>query len=173
MLSKEAISASKYYILIDLDDQDNYKHPLVSAVKIQKLIVEAEKASDGQFDVWVGVLRENDGTDGSVDWFQPMHIEAVGNPTDSTDRYTRTFDYTDERDLEGIDCSISGGRLNRFKSDANSGNKIELRTDAGNLDNAAGGTAKSASVGDVVVWVEMTGGTGTIDLALTCKYSTE
>jgi len=171
LLSKEAVAASTWYILVDLSDTTNYSHPSGTAtVNILHLDIEAEKASDGVYDVWVGVVRENDGTNGSADWIRVFHIEAVGNPTDSTDRFTRSADYTCQGvNPIGLDCQIVSSRLVYMRG-PNSGDQTALQNDAGDLASAAGGSSLSAAVGDVIVYAEEISGTGTLDFALTCQY---
>lgn len=172
LLSKEAVAASTWYILVDISDTTNYAHPSgTSSVNILRLDIEAEKASDGVYDVWVGVVRENDATNGSADWIHVFHLEAVGNPTDSTDRFTRDVNFACQGvNPQGLDCSIVGSRLVYMRG-PNSGDQTALQNDAGDLASAAGGSSLSAVAGDVIVWVEEVSGTGTIDVALTCQYT--
>ncbi|NIQ81575.1 MAG: hypothetical protein GTN93_26480, partial [Anaerolineae bacterium] len=168
---KEAIAASTWYILVDKDDDTNYGHEPCGVVNLLKLILNSEKASTGIYDVWVGVVRENDGTDGSADFVAAFHIEAIGNPTDNTDRCAGLeIDFTTPLEPRGLSCAVVGDRLRWFKSDSNSGDVADLANDAASLDSAAGGSGKSAEVGDVVVWVEEVTGSGTLDLALMAVY---
>jgi len=171
LLSKEAVAASTWYILVDLSDTTNYSHPSgTQVVSLLGLELESEKASDGVYDIWVGVVRENDATNGSADWVKVWHIEASGNPTDSTDRFSGSADFTAQgTNPKGLDCSIVSSRL-AYMRGPNSGDQTALQNDAGDLASAAGGSSLSTVAGDVVVYVEEISGTGTIDLALTCQY---
>lgn len=146
-----------------------YSAPL--SVNVLHIDLEAEKATDGAYDIWVGVVRENDATNGSADWIHCFHLEASGNPTDSTDRFTRNVDYTCQGvNPGGLDCTVVDDRLIYMRGPS-SGDQTALQNDAGDLGSAAGGTSKSAVAGDLVVWVEEASGAGTIDLALTCQYA--
>jgi len=172
LLSKEAVAASTWYILVDISDTTNYSHPSGTvAVRILGLELETEKHGDGEFDVWAGVVRENDGTDGTADWIKIWHIEAVGNPTDSKDRFSGSADFTSSgSNPQGLDCSIVSSRLVYMRG-PNSGNDVKLKNDDGSLVSSAGGSSLSSVAGDVVVWVEeIAGSTGTMDIALTCHY---
>jgi len=93
VLGIEALAASTMYQLIDLSDAVNFPHTGTTAIILKRLRLHAEKATDGIFDVWVGILYENDGTDGSARWLHCFHLEAVGNPTDSTDRFAQELEY--------------------------------------------------------------------------------
>jgi len=107
-LQAEGVSAADtYYILIDKSDTYLYSHPSSTQVlSLLSLDLESEKASDGEFDIWVGVVHENDTTDGSMGLIHVFHIEAVGNPTDSDDRFSRTVDFTcNGANPEGLDLS--------------------------------------------------------------------
>lgn len=170
LLFKEAVAADTWYILVDLDDQTSYKHPVTGSVNLLKVDIDAEKDSDGVFDLKLGVVRENDGTDGSADWIYVFKDEAVGNPTDSTDRYTRSLDFTSGKEPEGLDCSIVGSRL-KFMRGPNSGNDVALKNDAADLTSAAGGSGLSAAVGDLVLLADETADTGTVDIVVKVTYT--
>jgi len=172
MLSKEAIAADTYYILVDISDTTNYSHPVsTQAIGLLQLDIEAESTDDGDYDVWVGVLRENDGTDGSIDWLHVFHIETFLNATDSHGlRLTKTVDFTcGGVNPKGLDCSIVSSRLVYLRSDANSGNVAALKNDVGDLGSAAGGSSLSPAAGDLMVWIEEVSG-NTLDLCLTAWY---
>lgn len=129
----------------------------------------AEKAADGIYDLFVGVVVENDGTDGSVQWVHVFHLQAVGNPTDSTDRFAQNVDFTlGGRNREGINCAVVAGALTRFAGNQVQDNNANWQNDTDRV-SPVGSTTKPG-VGDLVAWVEEVGGTGTMDFSLTAIY---
>lgn len=171
-LSKEAIGASTWYILLDLSDTTNYDHESgLTSFNILSLNISTEKDSDGRYDIWVGPVLENDATNGTAQWIAAWHIEADGNPTDGTDRLVDHIDYTCHGvNSIGADCTVAGGAT-PYISGAASGDQTALQNDAGDLVSAAGGSSLSAAAGDIVVWVEETSDSGNIDLFLTVQYT--
>lgn len=173
VLNVEAVATSTYYILVDRSDTTYYDHPSgVSSFNVLALDVESEKATDGAYDVFVGVVLENDATNGTATWFHVFHLEASGNSTDSTDRFSRHVPFTCEGLNErGLDTTIVSNATPYITGPA-SGDLTALQNDAANLASAGDATAnKSAGAGDIIVYVEEVSGAGTIDLALTCLYS--
>jgi len=168
-LGAEAVAASTPYVLIDLSDTTNFPHGDTQELHLLGLVMNSEKASDGIFDVWVGVVTENDGTDGSATWCHVFHLEAVGNATDSTDRFAQTVDFTlAGRNPDGLNLAVVSGALTNFagnQTQANSANWINSTNRA----SPVGSTTKPAA-GDVVVWVEEVTNGGTLDFSLTAIY---
>ena len=168
-LGAEAVAASTPYVLVDLSDVTNFPHSLIQELHLLGLILSAEKASDGVYDVWVGVVTENDATDGSVTWVHCFHLEAVGNPTDSTDRFHAQVDFTlGGRNSEGVNLAVVSGALTRFASNLTQADNVNWQNDT-NRASPVGATTKPG-VGDIVVWVEEVSGTGTLDFCLTGIY---
>jgi len=116
------------------------------------------------YDVWVGVVEEADATDGSVMWLHVFHLEAVGNATDSTDRFAQQLEFN-------LDLQVSGGvpvnLLGNQKQDSN----VNWQTDV-NMTSPKGAASSPAGAGDLVVWVEKVSGTGTIDFVISVDYNT-
>lgn len=172
-LGAEAVAASTGYVLVDLSDTTNYKHVGTTEIHLLGLSLGTEKAGDGVFDVWVGVVTEVDATDGSVTWIERFDIEAVGNTTDSTDRFAWAKDYTlGGRNIDGINCRVSSGALTHFISNQTLANSNVWQTDTGlasPVGAAAGATGKPGA-GDLVVYVEEVSGTGTLDFHILALY---
>jgi len=168
-LGAEAVAASTPYVLVDLSDTTNFPHSNTQEVHLLGLILSAEKATDGVFDVWVGVVTENDATDGSVTWVHVFHLESVVNPTDSTDRFHGSVDFTlGGRNPEGANLAVVSGALTRFASNLTQADSANWQNDT-NRASPVGSTTKPG-VGDVVVWVEEVSDGGTLDFCLTGVY---
>lgn len=163
ILSKEAVAASTAYILVDLSLTSTYPHGDADYLTLHSLMLNAEKASDGVYDVRVGVITELDATNGTAAWVHEFHLEAVGNPTDSTDRFAQQVDF----DGLALDVDPAGTRLVNVIGPTQAGH-TNWQTDV-TLDNPDG-NAVAPAVGDLVVWVEEVSGTGTLDFSLSALY---
>lgn len=170
-LGVEAVAADTPYVLVDLSDTTNFPHTKTTEIHLLGLVLSAEKAGDGVYDIWVGAVTENDGTDGSATWCHVFHLESVLNPTDSTDRFNGQVDFTlGGGNPQGINLNVTGGALTAF-----AGNQTQA--DDGNWQNDTNRTSPVGAttlpgVGDLVCWVEEVSGTGTIDFSLTAIYET-
>jgi hypothetical protein len=170
-LGVEAVSGSTGYVLVDLSDTTGFKHVGTTEVHLLGLSLNGEKASDGVYDIWVGPVIRVDGTNGDTKWAHVFHLEAVGNPTDSTDRFAQVVDFTlGGANPEGINLNVTAGALPFYITNQGLTNSTVYQTDT-NLTNPAGTTGAPA-VGDLVVYVEEVSGTGTIDFSLTAIYYT-
>jgi len=168
-LGAEAVAASTPYVLVDLSDTTNFPHTVTTELHLLGLILSAEKASDGVYDVWVGVVTENDATNGSVTWVHCFHLESVINATDSTDRFHTSVDFTlGGRNPEGVNLVVVSGALTNFASNLTQADNVNWQNDT-NRASPVGSTTKPGT-GDIVVWVEEVSGSGTLDFCLTGIY---
>lgn len=165
----EAIAASTAYVLIDLSDTTNYPHTETDAITLDRLRIHCEKASDGVYDIWIGVVIENDATDGTAQWIHAFHLESVHNATDSTDRFATELEFPD-----GLNLKVSNGSLVSILTNSQQADSSNWQNDTGLLSpaGAGGGSTGRPGVGDLVVWVEEVSGTGTIDLWIGAHYRT-
>jgi hypothetical protein len=175
-LGAEAVAASTAYVLVDLDDSTNYPHTDTSFLDLLGLHMVAEKATDGAYDIWTGVIYEVDADNGSAKWLDVWHIESVDNPTDSTWRGHREVDFTlGGANPDGIRCRVNSGGtgLVYFVGNQEQAGNTNWQTDTGLASpvGAAGGATGKPGAGDIVVWVEEVGGSGTIDFSITATYT--
>lgn len=172
ILGAEGVTASTPYVLVDLSDTTNFKHTKTGWLSLEGLNVHAEKASDGAYDVWVGVVTECDATDGSAEWVHCFHLESVGNATDSTDRFAQSVDFTlGGSNPMGIPCLVdtANDTLAYVATNQSQADNANWQNDT-NRTSPVGATTKP-SVGDVVVWAEEVTGSGTLDFFLSCQYN--
>jgi len=174
-LGAEAVSASTGYVLVDLSDTTNYPHSKTNQLHLLGLILSAEKAGDGVYDIWVGPVFEVDASNGSTTWVHCFHLEAVGNPTDNTDRFAQAIDFTlGGSNPEGVNCQVNSGGTGFTNFVGNQGHSGDgtWKTGTGLASpvGAGAGTTGKPGAGDLVVYVEEVSGTGTIDFSLTAIY---
>lgn len=168
-LSLEAIAASTPYVLVDLSDTTNFPHGDTAELHLLGLVFQAEKAGDGVYDVWVGVVTENDATDGSVTWVHRFDLQHVANATDSTDRFFAQIDYTlGGANEEGVNLNVTSGALTKFVSNISQADNGSWQNDTNRVSPYDSTTL--VGVGDLVVWAEEVSGTGTLDFTLTAIY---
>lgn len=169
ILGAEAVAASTPYVLIDLSDTTNFPHSNTNWLNVLGLVLNAEKGSDGVYDVWIGIVTENDATDGTAEWFQVLHLESVLNPTDSTDRFHASVDLTlGGANPDGVNCKVTSGATPYLVTNQSQAANANWQNDTDRA-SPAGSTTK-VGVGDVVVWIEEVSGTGTLDFCLTAIY---
>lgn len=170
------VDADKWYVLVDLSNTSEYPHKTASSLVLHGIELQTEKKTDSQFDIYIGCVVENDATDGSAEVIWKWSLEAVGNPTDSTDRCHDELDWTSYYPLwRGLPLSLNTTADTLDKLTCNStalDDKTDLQNDAGNLTDGYGNTDVSAGEGDIVVFVDETGGSGTISMSVAAIYST-
>jgi hypothetical protein len=176
LMGAEAVAASTAYVLVDLSDTTNFPHNDTNVIHLLGLRLVAEKASDGVYDIWAGVITEVDATNGSADWFHVFHVEAVGNATDSTDRVYAVLDFTwGGSNPDGLSLKVNSDESTpHFVTYATQDGNTNWQTDTGLASPAGsgGGSTGKPGVGDLVFWVEEVSGSGTIDFALSADYFT-
>lgn len=156
---------SEAYTMVDLSDSVNYPHTATDAVWLKKLILDAEVQNSGHFKLYLGVMTEADGTDGSVKWIHVFHIE--------TDTIVReTIDFCQGGDTRGLGLAVSGGAPTYVVSDT--GHTDDQRWKTGVALTSPAGSSQCGA-GDLVLYLERVGGVaaGEMEFSLTALYSTE
>jgi hypothetical protein len=167
------VADSTPYVLVDLDDVTNYRHTLTNSIVLQSLSLHAEKDTQGEFDIWVGVITEVDETNGTAKWIHCFHLEAIGNVTDGTDRFAQKLIF------QNIDLAVNSDTpgseyLENIVTNIEQAGHTNWQTDVGLASpvGGAGGATGKPGVGDLVIWVEEIGGSGIIDFTLSAEYNT-
>jgi len=174
MFQIEAVAASTGYVLVDLSDTTNYPHSGTNAIILKSLALEAEKKTGGGgFDIWVGVINEVDATNGSTNWIHVWHLETDVDATDNT-RYISKKVYFSDLDLE-VDADTAASEALRYivsnighDGDTTWQNDTGLASPIG----ASGQTYGKPGAGDLVVYVEETADSGTLDFCISAEYDT-
>jgi len=166
-LVKLALDADKAAVLVDLSDTTNFPHSLTGKLRVYGIQVNTEVKADGAFILYLGVVTEVDGTDGSTKWIAALLLETVDNPTDSTG--ARAFSL---RWPNGLDLEVSGGAPVKFLSNAGHTDNVAWQTDT-DLDSPYGDAASPPGAGDLVAYLDETGGTGTCSFSITVEYIAE
>jgi len=178
LMGAEATAADTDFMLVDLSDTTNFPHNDTNEIHLLQLGLTTEKASDGAYDIWVGVVTEADGTNGSVEWIHVWHLEASGNPTDSTDRFVQVVPFSGHGFEDGwnlnVDTTAGSEKLRYVGTYASTANSDRWQTDTGlaSIAGAAAGATGKPGAGDLVCYVEEVSGTGTIDWAISVTYFT-
>lgn len=131
-----SVAATTPYILVDLSDTTNYGHTNTNAVLVLGLAIHGI-ATSGTFKIQVGVIVENDATDGTARFFKSAFISSGVS--------AEFIDYD-----EGLDLGVTSGALDNAVTNAADANSVNWQNDVARV--GPGGNANPA-VGDVVVLV--------------------
>ena len=167
-LGAEAVAASTAYVLVDLSDTTNYPHRESNWLNLLGCVLSAETHSDGQFDLWIGAVTENDGTNGSADWVHCFHVQNRDNATDDTGHFYSHADFTLGGAFpDGIKLKVASDEYTDFATNQSQDDNTNWQNDTNRV--SPTGNVKPA-VGDLVLWVEETADAGTLDFSLTVFY---
>lgn len=173
VMDYQAIAASTGYVLVDLSDTTNYPHEVTGHIEVLGFSLSAEKAGDGVYDFWFGVITEVDASNGSADWFKLVHFQTNLNFTDSTDRLDVEADFTlGGSNPNGINCLVVAEALPHMITNVtqNGNSTWQNDTGLGSPAGAAAGATGKPGAGDIVLWVEEVSGSGTVDFCITLFY---
>lgn len=170
ILGADAVAADTPYILVSLADTTNYSHDRTAEIWLMGLSLTAEKATDGAYRVYVGVIVENDATNGSTEWLHVFHLQATGNPTDSTDRYVQTEPFTlGGPDGTNLEVDTTNNTLRYTTTSRVQADSTDWQNDTAIV--STSGTS-TPGVGDLAVWVDEISGSGTLDFTIRAVYET-
>ena len=162
-------------MLVDLSDTTNWPHTDAGEVHLLGLKMNGETHTDGIFDLWVGVVTENDATDGSVSWLECFHSENQESATEDESRFDFQRDYTLGGYVpEGANLSVTSGALDNLVTNLTQADNSSWQNDTGLASpaGAAAGATGKPGVGDLVLWVEEVTNGGTLDLCVVAQYAT-
>jgi hypothetical protein len=148
----------------------NFPHTETGKIRLYRLDVDIERgetAASGEYIVYIGVILEVDATDGSTSWILALHEEVDDESTDNVAKRHYVYKWD-----EGLDLEISGGALVWGVSNVGDTNDVTWQTDV-SLDSPAGDAASPSGVGDLCMFVDETGGTGSMSICVTVQYITE
>ena len=170
----EASDASVPVVLVDLSDTTNFPHHEDNWINVLGVFGSVETASDGPYDIWLGVISESDATNGTAEWFDVIHCQSPQNATDNLGHFLFSRDYClGGANPDGINCKVTSGATPYLATAQTQAGNTNWQTDTGLLSpvGAAGSTTGKPGAGDIVAWIEETGGTGTCDWSLTLVYA--
>ena len=171
----EATDASVPVVMVDLSDSTNFPHSSLETNWINVLGVfgSVETASDGGYDIWLGVISEVDATNGTAEWFDVFHCEKPQNATDSLGHFLFSRDYTlGGANPDGINCKVTSGATPYLATAQTQAGHVNWQTDTGLLSPVGAGASTTGmpGAGDIVAWIEEAAGSGTCDWSLTLIY---
>lgn len=164
-ITDEAVAATKRYMVVDLSDVAGYPHSDGDLVELLKTQVETVQAGVGIWRVKIGLVTENDGTNGSVYWFDFYKSPAAGSLTFEND-------LRDPVRGTGLPMAIVSDAPVNFRTLSFDLGDVNWKNDVANLTDALGNTDRSPSPGDIVAELEEVGGATTIDMYLRVDYRT-
>ena len=168
-LHVDSISASANYVLVDLSDTTNFPHSETANLFLKKLILDTETIDDGEYNLYVGVITENDSEDGSVSWLHTFHLTTSEEGADGTRRIAETVDFCPGGDPRGISLIVSGDALSSIVTNKTQADSPFWKNDTSRTSPAG---SSIPGVGDLVVFLEEISA-GAIEFGLSALYSTE
>ena len=132
------------------------------------------------YEIKIGVVDEVDASNGSVKWLRRIHLEASGNPTDSTDRFVTYLDFTangaspDGLNLDVNDTTAASEKLYYVITNLEDDGQTTWQTDTGLASPAggSGGTTGRPGAGDLVMLIDEVSGSGTLSGTFAVRYYT-
>jgi hypothetical protein len=158
------LAADEGFVVIDLSDVANFPHTLTGKIRLYELSGFLEIESTGQYIVYFGVIFEVDATNGSTTWIAAVPAAHGGEATDRIE-----FKFVWEG---GIDLEVSGGALVNVVGNSGHSGDVTWQTDV-SLDSPVGDTSNAPGAGDLVMYVDEIGGTGTVTVFVKADYITE
>jgi len=171
----QGVSATAPYVLVDLSDTTNYTHTGTTAIHLKGLFINTEKKGAGVYDIWAGVLTENDSDNGSLDYFELFHIETIhvadSDTTPTTDRMNIQRDYTlGGANPQGLNLQVTSGATPYLTTNEVLAGNSALLNSTNRV--GAGDDSTKLAAGDLVLYIEEVSGTGTLDFSATAIYDT-
>lgn len=172
VMRDEDIAADEEYVLVDLSDTTNFPHSNTTNLRLYGLDIAVEMDSDGTgtWVLYIGVVTEVDGTDGSVDWLFVFDLETFQQ---STDEVTRLVAHP--RWPGGLDLTVSGGAMTKCITIEQSAADADFQTDV-ELDSPygrAGVTGSAPGAGDLVARWDETANGATVSFTIGVAYTAE
>lgn len=170
VLEKPDLAADEGFILVDLSDTTNFPHSETGKIRVYAIDVNIERgenAASGEYIVYIGVITEVDDTNGSTSWFIILHEETDSESTDNAARDHFRYHWPEGLDLEIVSDAPAWGISNVGHS-----GDTTWQTDV-SLDSPVGDASSPSGQGDLCMYVDETGGTGSISIAVTVQYITE
>ncbi len=148
-----AVAADTPYVLVDLSDTTNFPHKLTNGLILKGLDVYSDSAD---FDVYVGVVIENDATNGTAKWIY----------------YHKGSGAEDFRVPEhGLNLCVISGALTNVVSNSQQADNTNWQNDVDRV-SPVGSTTKPGA-GDLVVFADLTAGSGTLNGRVVAYYDAE
>jgi len=154
-LTFSAVDADTPYVLVDLSDTTNFPHSESNYIVLRGLNVVTDNAN---FDVYVGVVVENDATDGTAKWL----YYASGITSES-------FRVPEHGIALAVDTA--NARLRFVRTNSEQADSVNWQNDTNRV-SPVGSTTKPG-VGDLVLWLDETAGAETVTGRVDVYYDTE
>ena len=171
-LRATAVTADAGYVLIDLSDSTNYPHTETGRIRLYSLTLTGSMkgaAGAGKGYLYIGVVTEVDATNGSVDWFLVIDLQAYVNADDdSTMIQPPPWTWPNGIDLE---VDVSGETCDNLLTATKDSGATTWQTDVALISPLTGGSAPGQ--GDVVVYWDETEDGATLNFCLLAEYITQ
>lgn len=162
-----AVSATGYYLLVDLDNAAGlgpYKHTLTNKIELAGLTGSLLKSStSGLWSSYVGVITAINGVNATIAYFNMGTIHDRDTGRISTTARSEFFPIT-------LDLAITGGSLDKIAAGFTETTNV---INTGIMLDDVSGVARTPAIGDLLLKVEKNGGSGTVDAHFSIWYLSE
>lgn len=159
------------YVLVDLDDDTNFPHTDTGKIWLKKVIVSGAKLSDtGEWNLKFGVVSNNDGTNGTVDFFGSARIFRTSDANNDTEVNEPILDFCGEADPRGLCLEVSGGAPVYFVTNDQQAANTNWQNDVARTSPV--GTS-NPGIGDLVMLADEIVTDAALTVTITVIYSTE
>lgn len=156
-----AIATDMPYLLIDLSDSTNWPHSATNEVILKSVTVQGTVSGAHQWDLTVGVVIENDTTDGTAVWIDSQHLLALSGMFTPPQRTYANG---------GLNLRAASSALTYGVANAHS----ELTSwQSDTAISATVGTTGTVAVGDVVILADEITDGSTLGFSICADYDTE
>ena len=150
-----AVDADTPYVLVDLSDTTNFPHANTNHIVLRGLNVVTGNAN---FDVYVGVVVENDATDGTAHWI--YYSNGI------TSESYRVPEHGLVLAVDTTNTRLRFARTNSTQADS-----VNWQNDTNRVSPV--GSATKPGVGDLVLWLDETAGAETVTGRVDVYYDAE
>ena len=156
-----AIDVDVPYLLVDLSDSTNWPHSATNEVILRSVVIQGTVSGAHQWRLSLGVIVENDATNGTAVWVVNEHLVSVSGVFLPPQRSFAEF---------GLNLRASGGALTYGVANGHS----ELTSwQSDTAISATVGTTGTVAVGDLVILADEITSGSTLDFSVCVDYDTE
>lgn len=158
-VSTDAAGGDTPLLVIDLSDSTNFPHTATNEVILRAVYCQGGLDANAQWNIYYGVILENDATDGSTMWMYQHRRTRLAN-------FDEQRSYTDW----GLDMRVTSGALVYATSNMELSDSVVFSSGA--VITSSVGTS-SPGAGDIVVWLDEITDGAVLEYTICVDYDTE
>lgn len=157
----DGITVDTAYLLVDLSDTTGWPHSATNEVILKAIATQGTVSGAHQWDLSVGVVVENDATDGTAVWVDGEHLVSLSGVFIPPQRTYAS---------DGLNLRVASSALTYAVA---SGHSELTSWQSGTAISATVGTTGTVAVGDVVILADEITDGSTLGFTICVDYDTE